>query len=328
MNIGHGQPLPPTKQGSAEWLEQRRDGIGGSDISAIMGISPWSGPHDVYASKVHGDDGGTSIPMRVGSQLEPLVMDMLREDTGLDIITDVPHGYHHPDYPWARASLDGAVVSAGAPVGIAEGKTTSRKPWARVPDHYAAQVQWYMWVVGLETAWVGCLFGNRDFDHYIIEADPALQQGMAQAAEDFWLDHVLPQQMPAVDASKACASNLAHEYGARDERVELGELAETLLAERADITASISAAYDVRREIDNRVMAELAGATRGAVPDWTVTVQSKPRLDKRALMAAHPELTAQYLTELDVKALRKAHPDIVAEFETAGAPYLVARGRK
>ena len=36
----------------SEWLEARRAGIGASDIAAIMGISPWSTPFQIWASKV------------------------------------------------------------------------------------------------------------------------------------------------------------------------------------------------------------------------------------------------------------------------------------
>ena len=33
-------------------------GIGGSDIGAILGLSPYRGPVDVWAEKVGGDGGG------------------------------------------------------------------------------------------------------------------------------------------------------------------------------------------------------------------------------------------------------------------------------
>ena len=39
-----------------EWLSARRTGIGGSDIAAILGLSPWRTPLDVYRDKVDGED--------------------------------------------------------------------------------------------------------------------------------------------------------------------------------------------------------------------------------------------------------------------------------
>ena len=35
-----------------EWLEWRRKGIGGSDVAAIMGISPFRTARDIYYDKI------------------------------------------------------------------------------------------------------------------------------------------------------------------------------------------------------------------------------------------------------------------------------------
>jgi predicted phage-related endonuclease len=42
-----------------EWLVLRRKGIGGSDVSAILGINPWKTAMDVWLEKT-GEIGGTS----------------------------------------------------------------------------------------------------------------------------------------------------------------------------------------------------------------------------------------------------------------------------
>ena len=34
-----------------EWLELRRQGIGGSDAAAILGLNPWKTPMDVWLEK-------------------------------------------------------------------------------------------------------------------------------------------------------------------------------------------------------------------------------------------------------------------------------------
>ena len=36
-----------------EWLDYRRLGIGGSDVAAIMGISPFATIKDLYLSLIH-----------------------------------------------------------------------------------------------------------------------------------------------------------------------------------------------------------------------------------------------------------------------------------
>lgn len=57
-----------------EWLETRRGGIGGSDISAIAGMNPWRSPLAVYLDK-RGEieDGPDNERMYWGRQLEDVV---------------------------------------------------------------------------------------------------------------------------------------------------------------------------------------------------------------------------------------------------------------
>ena len=40
----------------AAWLAQRRNGIGASDIAAVLGISPWKTPLQLYMDKRGGDN--------------------------------------------------------------------------------------------------------------------------------------------------------------------------------------------------------------------------------------------------------------------------------
>lgn len=35
-----------------EWLKNRQTGIGGSDVAAILGLSKWKTPLDVYNDKI------------------------------------------------------------------------------------------------------------------------------------------------------------------------------------------------------------------------------------------------------------------------------------
>ena len=42
MTTAIATPLPATR---AEWLAQRRTGIGGSDVASILGLSPWRTPY-------------------------------------------------------------------------------------------------------------------------------------------------------------------------------------------------------------------------------------------------------------------------------------------
>ena len=58
-----------------EWLAYRRQGIGGSDVAAILGISPFRTARDLYDDKLNiasaVDDTGNWVALEMGHLLEP-----------------------------------------------------------------------------------------------------------------------------------------------------------------------------------------------------------------------------------------------------------------
>ena len=50
------------------FLERRRSGIGGSDIAAIIGISPWKTPRDIYLAKKGLAEPGGEDPQVLGRE--------------------------------------------------------------------------------------------------------------------------------------------------------------------------------------------------------------------------------------------------------------------
>ena len=64
-----------------EWLDARRNGIGGSDASAILGINPSSSPLKVYLDKIgKGEEPETTEAMRQGTDLEAYVAERFRSE--------------------------------------------------------------------------------------------------------------------------------------------------------------------------------------------------------------------------------------------------------
>jgi putative phage-type endonuclease len=124
-----------------DWLRERRRGIGGSEAAAILGLSPWATPLDVYLDKIgEGEDVEETEAMYFGTILEGVVADEFSRRTGLKVrrrnalLT-------HPDYPWMIANIDRMVVGGG----LLECKTCNAfNPWnGVVPEHYQIQVQHY-----------------------------------------------------------------------------------------------------------------------------------------------------------------------------------------
>lgn len=194
-----------------EWLARRRSGIGGSDIAALLGLSPWSTPLDVYESKVsdqHANDGGNEA-MRWGTLLEDVVAREFaqRERVRVQRVNSM---LRHPEHAFAIANIDRAIVDDGtrarvAPNGLLAGanellevKTVSAfagKDWGdddtpRIPLHYAAQGMWYLGVTGVPRLRFACLIGGQRYVVRTLDRDEDAIAAMFDAAGRFWREHV------------------------------------------------------------------------------------------------------------------------------------------
>ena len=119
------------EEDEAAWLAARTKGIGGSDIGAICGVSPFSSARQIYFNKTGQFEeatkpGAAAVErMHFGHLLEPIVANEFAARTGKKLMT-VEATFSHKDYHWARANVDRLIVDDnGVPYGILECKTTS-----------------------------------------------------------------------------------------------------------------------------------------------------------------------------------------------------------
>jgi putative phage-type endonuclease len=155
--------------------EKRKRYIGGTDVSAILGMSPWRTPWDVWASKTgRAEDVRTSEAMRWGTALEPVVLAEYEFQTKTKL--DLPGFVLDKNTPFFCANLDGARLKDRI---IVEAKTANiRKAheWGeegtdQVPDAYRLQVMHYMHVLDFDEAHIPVLIGGSDFRIYVVKRD-------------------------------------------------------------------------------------------------------------------------------------------------------------
>ena len=256
-----------------EWLDWRRQGIGASDIAAILGISPWASPWSVWADKMRllppQPDSGK---MEFGRRAEAMIASWFEDETGLDVdfIAGEEIRLQHPDHDWARSSPDGVVyegIKSATPLGGLEMKTApAGKRWDEIPAHYQAQGQWQMHTSSKwERVWFAVLHGWR-LEIYELERDQADIDMMAERASEFWHDHVLAGVEPEVDGHEATARAIAAVYpDARDRQVELGDRAAGALAELAVAKGEVRAAKAEQDRLTNIVKAAMRDAYEATV---------------------------------------------------------------
>lgn len=97
----------------AEWLEYRRQGLGGSDAAAVMGLSPFCTTRDLFYDKLGikpaVEDEQNWVAKEVGHLLEDLVAKIFSFKTGLRVY-QVKKMFSHPDYPFMLADVDYCVI--------------------------------------------------------------------------------------------------------------------------------------------------------------------------------------------------------------------------
>ena len=196
------------------FLEARKAGIGGSDIGAIMGLSKWKSPVDVWLDKTGRTepDLEMSEPAYFGIELESFVAAEYSKRSG-NKVQRVNQAIKHPEHSWMLANIDRAVVADGSRArldkdgklvgikGLLECKTASaylEREWSdeSAPLAYVAQCQWYMAVTGAEWCDLAVLIGGQKYVCHRIEREERLIDAIIDAGYQFWFNNVLADVPP------------------------------------------------------------------------------------------------------------------------------------
>ena len=197
-----------------EWLNYRKQGIGGSDAGAVCGLNPYKTAMEVYQDKVSLEtEEFDNEAMRQGRDFEDYVARRFTEVTGKKV-RRANAMFCHETYPFMRADVDRMVV--GEKAGL-ECKTASpflADKWqdGQVPIHYYIQCLHYMTVCDVDAWYIAVLIFGREFKYYRMERDEEMIADLIRIEQDFWQNHVLKGQMPSPDGSKLADSVIAEYY--------------------------------------------------------------------------------------------------------------------
>lgn len=180
----------------------RRKFIGGSDISAILGISPWRSAVDLWIDKITPpvENGQNAAAKRRGTRLEPYILDMIREEHGLHIVANNAR-YIDAGVPYFAAEIDAETEDEN--IEIKTVHPFKAKEWGahdtdELPLHYVAQVQWGLGVRPKARARVFALIGD-ELKPYVVERDEETIAALRERAMTFWTTYVQPKVQPPID---------------------------------------------------------------------------------------------------------------------------------
>lgn len=182
-----------------EWLRERKNYLGGTDLAAICGLNPYRTALDVYLDKTSNDiSEDTNAAMRWGTLLEDVIAKEYAQITGYDVEIE-PNTIHHPEYKFLGANIYRWVdrwVNNGTH--ILECKTagfTKAKEWGdsgtdQIPESYLIQVAHYAAISGANKIDIAVLIGGQDFRIYTYNKNKDLEDKIIKIGVNFWNNHI------------------------------------------------------------------------------------------------------------------------------------------
>ena len=260
----------------------RMTGVGASEVSAIVGLNPYRGALDVWCSKPtpsrppffeSSEDPDGLTPMAVGEELERGLLSLLTRRIKVEFV--MPRiTMRHPSAPHVLASPDGvARKKRGAEIKVVGSRMVhhwGESGTADVPDYVLTQCAQNMAVLGAEVWFVGALINGNDFRTYTIERDLVLEDGLVDAVEDFWRDHVETDEPPDSEDPDERRRYLLARYPGSEKTacrlVEDGEIA-AHVARYRELTAAIEAA-EAEKSAREVAICEAIGESYGIEGRW------------------------------------------------------------
>lgn len=200
----------------ASWLAARKQGIGGSEIAAVLGIHPYMSQVQLWANKTGRElDTETALRLRFGQFGEEFVAKEYEIATGRKTLRHNAM-LRHPNFPVAIGNVDRLIVPDGRKVAaikgeivadrLLEAKTVSSyaagDEWGEpgtdeVPMHYLLQVHWYLSLTPCVSADLAALFGaGENLSIYTIKKDVELEDELLHRAQEWWNTHIVKDVAP------------------------------------------------------------------------------------------------------------------------------------
>ena len=294
-----------------DFTQDRTKYIGGSDIGAILGLSKFRTPLEVWMEKTgkevrHPD----SLPLRYGSFAEEFVASEYARTTGVELLHDESI-FIHPIHPMMSAHVDRFVLGNGLgkpATRLLECKTANpfaRGEWGepgtdQVPMSYLCQCIWYMAITGIEQCDLAVLFGNSDFRIYEIARDLELEALVIEKALHFWNEYVLkdippPAQTEGDYQALFKKSDPFKAIEANPKTVELIRKLQSLSKQSGDVDEHIT---QIKQHIMNEMKeAEVLRYQGNVIATWKAP---KPnfRLDSKRLEVEEKEIFERFKIQI------------------------------
>jgi len=296
----------PTK----EWVSDRQNYLGGSELAAAFGKSKYQTPLKLYMIKTGRLEPQGSTPItEMGHILEPVIAEKFTATTGLKV-RNISDAYEHAEHSFLRGNIDRQIISSelhDSP-GVLEIKSTSSQRLKHEENLYPLsweyQIQWYMFLTSYKYSYLAVLERDTGIFHepILIMRNQELIDELFEKAVQWWNKHILADIPPepinnedmlilypdSKDAKTLEAT--PGSYGlynelckVRDRKSDLEKMEEYLQIQ-------------LKQKIGDHELLQCGGKK---LIGWKSSTQN--RLDTPAFKQAHPELYKQFLKQTSTR---------------------------
>lgn len=295
--------------------EQRQKFLGGSDIAAVIGMSRWKTPYQLWLDKTtppsDKPEANRNVKAR-GKVWEAVVAEMLVDELqshGHKVeVLNRNARYQDKEVPYFACEVDFELRMDDDPepwnVELKTVHPLAAGAWGesftdQYPVDYAAQCAWGLGVTGRRRGILAPLFGADEIRVYAYEADDDVIPWLRTKGREFWEQYVVPKVPPPATTVEDLNSLYAKQG-------ESGLLADS------EMTELILQLRQCSREID-------AANAKWDLLEFRIKSMMK---DASHLFVGEKEALTwreQKTSVLDQKALREQHPTLVKEFTRTGS---------
>lgn len=269
-----------TKMSREQWLAMRKNSIGGSEIAAVIGMNRWRTQFAVWAEKTGRIDSSVqqSESMYWGTVMESILREEFEKRTGY-AVKEAHYIFASVDNPFLTANIDGYVDLGNGEYAVLEIKTAgnyAEQDWQDgCPIEYFCQVQHYLYITGMQKAFIAVLIGGNNFKYLEIERDEDTIKTIICCAKQFW-QLVQTDTPPAVTdkdnsllvtlypTSKAVTIKLPDEYRA-------------VLQQYNEAKATIDQAKKAKEEAEAKLKAFMQDNDSAVIDNYKITWKTAER---------------------------------------------------
>ena len=299
-----------TKDMSREdWLKERKNGIGGSDVSCVLGLNKYKSAFALYNEKKSEEiEDFDNEAMRVGRDLEEYVASRFTELSGIKVRHENAILINE-EFPFIRANVDRLCVGVKAGLECKTASTWNAKNFGKgeFPVNYYAQCVAYMAVTGLPDWYLAVLVMGKEFKVYKLTRDKDCDcpewcecavyvgddeiESLVSACREFWCEHVEKNVPPAVfnsnddeAISSACNPDSGQEIDMTGYLDKLAEL--------TNIKGQIDELTAQKKQLEGEIKMFMGDCGKGYADGYKVsfTKQSRTTYDVKRFIEDNPNI--------------------------------------